>query len=133
MGAALVNNVVYVASRDQHLYAFNASNGKVLWRYKLSSQGSIYRPTLAQNGMLYINVDGAYALDSTNGSVLWHKSLGASQSDDFFPSVVVDGVDYQVSRGGGGADDTLYALSASTGAEYWHISNLNQIPPLTVV
>jgi outer membrane protein assembly factor BamB len=132
VGAALVNNVVYVASRDQHLYAFNASNGKVLWRYKLSSQGSISRPTLALNGMLYINVDGAYALDSTNGSVLWHKSLGASQSDDFFPSVVVDGVDYLVSRGGGGGDDTLYALNASTGAEYWHISNLNQISPLAV-
>jgi outer membrane protein assembly factor BamB len=130
-GAALVNNVVYVSSRDQYLYAFNTSNGMVLWRHKFIYPA--YNPALAVNGVLYINIDGAYALDSTNGSVLWYKSLGFSPSGDFTPSVVVDGVDYLASKGGGQGDDTLYALNASTGAEYWHISNFNQISPLTVV
>ncbi len=31
------------------------------------------------------------------------------------------------------ADSTLYALNASNGEEYWHIPNINQISPLTVV
>lgn len=130
-GAALVNNVVYVSSRDQYLYAFNASTGVVLWRHKFSYP--TYNPALAVNGVLYINIDGAYALQSSNGSILWRKSLGFNQSVNFIPSVVIDGVDYLASKGGSAGDDTLYALNASTGAEYWHISNINQISPLTVV
>jgi eukaryotic-like serine/threonine-protein kinase len=129
-GAAILNNIVYVSSRDQYLYAFNMSNGKVLWRYKFIYPA--YNPALAVNGILYINIDGAYALDRNNGSVLWHKSLGSSQSVDFIPSVVVDGVDYLASTDGHGSS-ILYALNASTGAEYWHIPNINQISPLTVV
>jgi eukaryotic-like serine/threonine-protein kinase len=129
-GAALVNNVVYVSSRDQYLYAFNTSSGKVMWRHKFIYPA--YNPALAVNGILYINIDGAYALQSTNGSVLWHKSLGSSQSVDFIPSVVIDGVDYLASTDGGG-NSTLYALNASNGEEYWHIPNINQISPLTVV
>jgi outer membrane protein assembly factor BamB len=130
VGTAFLNNVAYVSSRDQYLYALNMNNGTVLWRHKFIYP--VYNPALAVNGILYINIDGAYALDSTNGSVLWYKPLGTSQSVDFIPSVVVDGVDYLASTDGQG-NSTLYALNASTGAEYWHISNLNQISPLVVV
>jgi outer membrane protein assembly factor BamB len=129
-GAALLNNVVYVSSRDQYLYAFNTNDGKVLWRYKFIYPA--YNPALPVNGILYINIDGAYALDSTNGSVLWHKPLGTSQSVDFIPSVVVDGVDYLASTDGYGIS-TLYALNSSNGEEYWHIPNIKGISPLTVV
>ncbi len=130
VGTAFLNNVAYVSSRDQYLYALNMNNGTVLWRHKF-----IYptNPALAMNGALYINSDGAYALDSTNGSILWHKPLGASQSVGFIPSTVVDGVDYLGSGSGGQEGGTLYALNASTGAEYWHISNLNQVSPMVVV
>lgn len=72
------------------------------------------------------------AYSDTNGSVLWHKSLGSSQSVYFLPSVIVDGVDYLASTDGQG-NSTLYALNASTGAEYWRITNINHISPLTVV
>jgi outer membrane protein assembly factor BamB len=131
VGATTINNVVYVSSRDQYLYAFNTSKGKVLWRYKFIHP--VYNPAVEANGILYINIDGAYALNSTKGSVVWRKSLGFSQSVDFTPSVVIDGVDYLASRGGGQVNDTLYALNASTGAEYWHNPNFNLISPLTVV
>lgn len=129
-GATLVNNVGYVSSRDQYLYAFNISNGKGLWRHKFTYPA--INPAFAVNGVLYINIDGVYALDSTDGSILWYKSLGFrafNYSVTFTPSVVIDGVDYLESKGG---VDTLYALNASTGTEYWHISNFNQISPLTV-
>jgi outer membrane protein assembly factor BamB len=132
VGAALLNNMAYVASRDQHLYAFNCRNGSILWRYTFNAPVTISHPTITPDGMLYINVDGPYAIDSTNGSVLWHEPLGSNQSVFFTPSVVIDGVDYLVRRGGGQVEDTLYALDASTGTEYWHISNFNQISPLTV-
>jgi outer membrane protein assembly factor BamB len=61
-----------------------------------------------------------------------HSAWHLSQSVDFIPSVVVDGVDYLASTDGQG-NSMLYALNASSGAEYWHISNLNQISPLAVV
>jgi outer membrane protein assembly factor BamB len=102
----------------------------MVWRHKFIYP--TYNPALAVNGVLYINIDGAYALDSTNGGILWHKSLGFNQSVNFIPSVVIDGVDYLASTDGGG-NSTLYALNASNGEEYWHIPIINQISPLTVV
>jgi outer membrane protein assembly factor BamB len=128
-GAAFINNVVYVSSRDQYLYALDTGNGKVLWRHKFIYP--VYNPALAVNGVLYINIDGAEALNSTTGSVIWYTPLRESQGDTFLPSVVVNGVEYLAS-----ADDqencTLYALNASNGAEYWQSSKLPQISPLTV-
>jgi len=129
VGAVFINNQVYVSARDQYLYALNAINGKVLWRYKFIYP--TYSPARAVNGTLYINIDGAYALNSANGSVLWHQSLGSSQSNDFIPSVVANGVDYLASTDGQGKS-TLYALNASNGAEYWYSAGINQISPLAV-
>lgn len=130
VGAAFLNNVVYVSSGDQYLYAFNPANGNIRWRHKFTY--SVYNPVFATNGILYLNIDGANALDSTSGKVLWHQSLGWNQSVDFLPSVVVDGVDYLV-RVDGSGNSTLYALIASSGAEYWHSTTLPQISPLTVI
>ena len=129
VGTAFLNNVAYVSSRDQYLYALNMNNGTVLWRHRFIYP--TYNPALAMNGALYINIDGAYALRSDNGGILWHKPLGTSQSVDFLPSVVVDGVDYLASNDGRG-NSILYALRATDGAEYWHSANIPQISPLTV-
>lgn len=129
VGASFLNNVVYVSSRDQYLYAFNPTTGKILWRHQFSYP--VYNSALALNKTLYLNIDGANALDSASGKILWHQSLGSSQSVDFLPSVVVDGVDYLVKVDGSG-NSTVYALNASNGAEHWHSAQLPQISPLTV-
>ncbi len=127
-GATFVNNVAYVSSGDGYLYAFNAIDGHELWRTKLDY--SPYPPITAQ-GIVYTNSDGANAVDSANGKILWHRSLGYDQSFSFGPSVVVDGTDFLSSANGQGIN-TIYALNASTGAEYWHSAGTNQISPPAV-
>jgi len=129
-GATFINQVVYVSSRDQYLYALDSENGKVLWRRHFSYP--VYNAALAVNGVLYINIDGAEALNSTTGSEIWYTPLRGRQGDTFLPSVVVDGVDYLASADGG-ENCTLYALNASDGTAYWESTKLPQISPLTVV
>jgi outer membrane protein assembly factor BamB len=128
-GATFVNNVAYVSSGDGYLYAFNAIDGHELWRTKLDY--SSYPPTAA-HGIVYTNSDGAYAVDSANGKILWHRSLGYDPSFSFGPPVVVDGTDFFSSMGGRQGISTIYALNASTGAEYWHSSGSYQISPPAV-
>lgn len=128
-GATFVNNVAYVSSGDSYLYAFNAISGHQLWRTRLDY--SPYPPITAQ-GIVYTNSDGAYAIDSANGKILWHQSLGYNQSVSFGPSVVADGTDFLSSDNGQSFVNTIYALNASTGAEYWHSTAINQISPPAV-
>jgi len=128
-GATFVNNVAYVSSGDGYLYAFNAISGHELWRTKMDY--SSYPPITVQ-GVVYTNSDGAYAVDSANGKILWHQSLGYDQSVSFGPSVVVDGADFLSSNNGQSFVSTIYALNASTGAEYWHGTDINQISPPAV-
>ena len=125
-GAVLFNNVAYVSSGDEYMYALNAVSGNELWRTKLA-YSPWYGPVLAQ-GILYTNSNGAYAIDSSDGKILWHQLLGADQSFSFGPSVVVDGIDYLSGTDGHGTSG-IYALNAKTGAEYWHSAGINQISP----
>jgi hypothetical protein len=50
----VASGVVYVASTDGYLYAFNASTGQLLW--KEAAGGGHSSPAVA-NGMVYISVD----------------------------------------------------------------------------
>src|SRR5260370_33298495 len=95
VGTAFLNNVAYVSSRDQYLYALNMNNGTVLWRHKFIYP--VYNPAQAMNGALYINIDGAYAPDSTNGIILCHKPLEPSQSVGLLPPTVVVVLQYLAS------------------------------------
>lgn len=129
-GATVLNDLVYVSSRDQYFYALQVSNGATRWRFK--SVYPVYNTAAGANGVLYINMDGPYALNAKTGKVIWHQSLGASQSVDFTPSIVAGNVLYLASIDGEG-NSILYALNANTGTTYWHSSSIRQVTPLTVV
>jgi eukaryotic-like serine/threonine-protein kinase len=129
-GATLLNDLVYVSSRDQYLYALQVSNGTTRWRFK--SVYPVYNTAAGANDVLYINMDGPYALNAETGKVIWHQTLGSSPSVGFTPSTVIGNVLYLASTDGQG-NSTLYALNANTGAIYWHSSSIRQVMPLTVV
>ena len=128
-GAVIHSDIIYVSSRDQHLYTLEKHNGIPRWKYKFVYP--TYNAATIVGNVLYINIDGAYALSSADGTVLWHKDLGSSPSVAFTPSVVVNGVVYLASIDGHGRS-ILYALNASNGAEYWHSHYPHQIAPLAV-
>ncbi len=62
---------VYVASRDQSVYAFARANGARLWRYRTASPITA-QPTV-HDGTLYVHVpgEGMIALDTRSGRRLW--------------------------------------------------------------
>ncbi len=114
---------VYFGSSDGNIYAVDAKEGELRWKY---TTGDVVHATPAfAAGTIYIGSWDSYfyALDATTGKLKWrfhggedpdiHNQVGFQAS-----ASVVDGVVYTGCR-----DNYAYALDAATGAEKWKISN----------
>lgn len=96
------------------LYAVRASDGNILWRYKMTggtllaiNGGTVYLTTPASQTSSVVS-----ALRSSDGSLLWRFAT----DDAPMSIVIVGGVVYI------GADGALYALQKSDGSLLWRIS-----------
>ena len=116
----VVDGVIYWGSGDNHLYAIDATNGILKWKYKT---GDIVHasPEIVRNKVYFGSFDGYfYALDTGNGAVIWKfKTIG----DTSFPkgeiqksALVHDGMVYFGSR-----DYNIYALDMETGTGNWNM------------
>ncbi len=76
------NNIMFVASLDQSLYAFSPFDGSMLWRYR-TAHPLRTQPT-AFGGRVYCSIpgEGLVAFEGSSGSVLW-------RCKDFSDGVVV--------------------------------------------
>lgn len=109
---ALANGILYAASVDQYLYALNAKNGALIWKYQIS--GADYPTPVVVNGVVYVaGGNNLYALRATDGKLLWTYT----GSRYVYLPTVVDGVAYF------GASDGLYAVRADTGMLLWKSAN----------
>jgi outer membrane protein assembly factor BamB len=108
--------------------ALRASTGKLQWHY-LTGGPTIPSTPIVDQDALYFTGDGVYAVSALDGALRWHAPLGASLSHVFTPVTLLNGKVYVGGTDGEG-NSTLYALSASTGSELWHMSGINQISPL---
>ena len=108
----VANNIVYVPSLDQNVYAFDAYSGALIWKYKTT--GFPFDAAAVANGVLYVGADYLYALNAADGTLVWKSAfmLGTGSADT--SPVVANGVVY---TGGSGYD--LVALDAGTGALLW--------------
>src|SRR5262249_31128085 len=115
---ALGNGVVYVASRDQYVYALNSADGKLLW--KVQTLGTAAAPPIPTGAALtltgdtlYVGAQGGavYALKAADGAQVWRRDVGAAV--DNAPGVA-DGAVFVTTQPG-----TVYALRASDGALGW--------------
>lgn len=138
----LANGLIYIGSASHTLYALQASDGAVRWRYTAASSGAM--ATTIAGGVAYTVLDGPYALDAPTGKVLWHQSFGvsegtsyshqsfgASPSDLYTPITVAGNIVY-LARTDGMGNSVIYALNAATGAIYWRTSAIRQVTPLVV-
>jgi outer membrane protein assembly factor BamB len=115
---AIVNNVVYVGSNDDNLYAINASTGALLKSYRTG--GYILSSPAVANGVLYIGSDDGYlyAFNTTSGQIIWkdqietHPIFGMASAP-----LVANGVVYATEYDEG----LIFAVNASTGAKIWAI------------
>ncbi|MAY73797.1 MAG: hypothetical protein CMJ31_03560 [Phycisphaerae bacterium] len=63
--------VMYIASLDQSVYAFQPSEALLRWRYRTAAR--LDRPIALHEGVLYVPVpgQGLTALDAATGDVIW--------------------------------------------------------------
>ncbi len=133
------NNVVYVGSGDNNLYAADKTTGNILWKFKTG--GAVHStPAFYKNIVYFGSYDGFYyALNATTGKLKWKfktggekhvgsKGLWTMKPDDMFmddlydfflssPIVSPDPTNPVVYFGS--SDGNLYALNAVTGEKKW--------------
>lgn len=126
----VTEDVVYIATENDVIEAFDRASGEALWRYERQAPEGFYVTehaglTLADRRLLAGFTDGAVvALDPGDGRVLWLRDTAADlpsgRSDELrftdvdTTPVAVDGTVYVASFAGG-----LYALEASSGSVRW--------------
>ena len=116
------NGAVYFGSSDGNVYALDAANGAVKWKFQTGDV--VHSSPAISDGVLYVGSWDTYfyALDAANGKEKWrfktgddpdaHNHVGIQSSP-----VVADGVVYFGSR-----DAYAYALESATGKEIWKFS-----------
>jgi len=117
------NNVIYFGSGDGNIYAVNAGDGSLLWKY--ATAGNVHTtPALYKDKLFIGSYDGyLYALNNQSGMLLWKfKSAG----QEYFPKgemmgnpVVSNGLVFAGSR-----DFNFYAIDINGGYCHW----LKQFP-----
>jgi outer membrane protein assembly factor BamB len=89
------NGAIYAVSREDGLYAFDASDGSKLWNLPISSSIIATSPVVA-NGVVYLHVgsqnDTIFALDAETGEVLWeyYGLSGGGTSFESRPPIITD-------------------------------------------
>jgi outer membrane protein assembly factor BamB len=119
----VAQGAVYFGSGDGNLYAVDAVNGDLRWKF---ATGDVVHSSPAyDDGVLYFGSWDSYfyAVDAANGKEKWrfhggedpqvHNQVGFQSSP-----AVADGVVYTGCR-----DAQLYALDAATGKEKWRFDN----------
>lgn len=105
---------VFAGSRDNGLYALQAQDGTVLWRFETLGpvQSEPYYDQ-REDAVYFGSNDGAlYKVDAKTGSLLWRFATSAEVSRRV---VLKGGLVYAVN-----ANDTVIAINAKTGAMVWN-------------
>ncbi len=141
----VANDVVYVGSEDNSLYAIHASTGEIKWTYKTG--GSINStPAVSKGKVMVLSYDGFfYAIDQADGKLAWKfKTAGEFKHEvkdyyngsfkpdfwDFYLSspIVKDDFVYF-----GSSDSNVYALNIESGEKRWQYEtggNIHSSPAL---
>ncbi len=106
------NGVIYVAAVDQHVRAFDANTGALLWSAPTGGENAT-TPAVGAGAMVYVNSqDGKlYAFGQKSGQQNWVAASGGTWRSS---PTVADGMVYV-----GSNNDNVYAFNAQTGALQW--------------
>ena len=120
--------IVYMGSSDNNMYALNADNGNLIWKYTANGQFQYSSPILA-NGILYAGCtdNNLYAFDPLAGKLIWKFATnGAIESTSYYDvntnSIFV-----------GSDDHNFYKLDASNGSLLWKFSTWGNVSTTPVV
>lgn len=133
----VVDGVLYAASTDGHITAFDAATGKKLWSKDSKTHGwfgwgdkkrkdAFYAggPTVADGLLVIGTLDGhVYALDAKDGAPRWEANVG---SEVITAPTMVKGMVFVRTQ-----DGRIYALDSSTGERRW-VYDQGNVPLLSV-
>lgn len=120
------NDLAFIGSDNQMLYAIGASDGKVHWQFKAGDSVLVYA---VANGVVYATAGGVlYALNASSGSLLWQSQAKVQISQ----VLVSNGVVY-ANTAAEGDTSTLVALDAATGTLRWQYTLHTIMPGLQAV
>jgi len=110
---AYSNNVIYIGSYDNNLYAINATNGEFIWKYP--AEGGIVSKPAVYEGNIYFGSEDKrlHVVNARQGQVNWtYYTNGPVRSSPF----IAEGHIFI------GSDDTfLHAVNTLTGRRAWQI------------
>jgi alcohol dehydrogenase (cytochrome c) len=125
----VVNGVVYTQDLESNVMAIRLATGKVLWTHNYNSLNGGPDGVNVVGGTVYAATDSAaVALSAATGKQLWSRTLIGNDHEgiDMAPgynhgTVYVSTVPVNPNKGQylGGAQATLWALNAATGAPQW--------------
>jgi outer membrane protein assembly factor BamB len=119
----------YVLDWWSDFYAFNASNGALIWDYRDNSS-LIYSTCAVADGVVFFGA-GSYdtgsvlALNASSGALLWNYTTNKGISS----LTVANGIVYFTV---GYYPYTLYALNATSGNKIWELSGYGRASPKIV-
>ena len=113
------NLVVYAASENGKMYAFDANNGMILWAFTLNTssvQLAQFSSPAYSDTILYVGStdQNIYAVNAITGKEVWHYPTNSTPNFFFSSPVVANGVVYL-----SGYEPRFYALDAKTGGLKW--------------
>ena len=119
---AVMNGKVYFGSGDGNVYALDAQNGALVWKFPTGDV--VHASPAVVNGVVYIGSWDSffYAIDAETGQEKWRFKGGEdsfihNQQGFQSSAAVVDGTVYVGCR-----DGHLYALDTATGRKRWDYS-----------
>ncbi len=109
-----VNGVLYF-STNQHLYAIDATNGSLVWKF--AKNGSKTSP-IVFNGVVYFGTDDSkiYAINSSNGSKKWETNVASSISAT---PLIHDNTLYIGTNSTANSGGIFYAIDINNGSVKW--------------
>jgi outer membrane protein assembly factor BamB len=108
---AVVEDVLYIGSTDEHLYALEARTGALLWAYRTG--GAVTSSPAVAGGTVYVGSNDAslHAVEAGSGRRLWTFETGGALHSS---PALDEGSVYIGSR-----DNTLYAVDRTSGERRW--------------
>ncbi len=115
--AAVVESIVYTASGNGYVYAFDAYTGQCYWKSNLPGMGTLSSPSVV-DGVVYIGSDyGIIAIDAYTGERIWQSS---NTPGILSSPAVVGGLVFTGSFVSHGTDEhAILAFRASDGQQVW--------------
>jgi eukaryotic-like serine/threonine-protein kinase len=116
---------VYFGSGDGYIYAVNASDGKLVWRFR--TMGIVHTSAALFDGTVYIGSwDGNfYALNANDGKLLWKFKTGEDSVQHLLEGIQSSATVHEGLVYFGARDGYYYALDARSGELKWKYSANN--------